>query len=179
PSQRAALTRSSKPTKRGGALLCAISEESHLRVKPQLVSVSRAGGAGGGGAPPRPGSTGGPEAGSPQRADPAAGAQARVAAPPPPRPRPAAATRTHTQQLDSVGTILFEDRHASRIDARQLLSDLFVKLRLDVKDPDRKVRRQLLELSADERRRHVLGDLGERAEAIGEGAFENDRAQTA
>src|SRR5262249_59604432 len=100
-------------------------------------------------------------------------------APPPARARTPAATRTQSQQLDSVGTILFEDRHASRIDARQLLSDFFVKLRLDVKDPDRKVRRQFLELAADERRRHVLGDLGERAQAIGEGAFENDRAQTA
>src|SRR5262249_40148552 len=98
--------------------------------------------------------------------------------PPPPPPHPAA-TRTQSQKLDSVGTILFEDRHASRIDACQLLSDFFVKLRLDVKDPDQKVRRQLLELSADERRRHVLGDLCERAEAIGEGASENDRAQTA
>ena len=47
-AKRAALTRSSKPTKRGGALLCAISEESHLRVEPQLVSVGRAGGAGAG-----------------------------------------------------------------------------------------------------------------------------------
>src|SRR5215831_16737300 len=102
-----------------------------------------------------------------RRAGPAPSPPARRNAPPKP------------ERLGSVRTILLDNRNAPRIDARQLFADFFMKLRLDVKNPHRQVGRQLVELAADQGRCHVLGELGEGAEAIREGALEDDRADAA
>src|SRR5206468_12683118 len=54
---------------------------------------------------------------------------------------------------------------------------LLATVRLQGDDPDGDVGRQLAELALNQRGRHVLGGLRERAESIRERALEDDRAE--
>src|SRR5713101_6162032 len=97
-----------------------------------------------------------------------------------PSPPPAAKSSVSWDgTLDRVGTILLEDGHPVALDARQLLGNFLVELRLHVENPHGDVRRKLVDLAPDERGRHVLGDLRERAEPVRERTLEDDRTETA
>src|SRR5437870_1166465 len=81
--------------------------------------------------------------------------------------------------LERVGLALLEDLDPGRVDPGKLLDGLLVELRLDVKDPDRKVRRDLIEFALDQRGGQMAGGRGEPFESVRERALDDQGAEAA